>query len=58
MTSCPVYWYIGQVIIMVGYSKRSLRDKLGIKPGSNISVLNAPKDYEKTLEFTFNTKCR
>ncbi|HEY7636021.1 MAG TPA: hypothetical protein VH763_10775 [Gemmatimonadales bacterium] len=32
-----------------GYSKRSLADKLGIKPGSRIVALGAPTDYAKLL---------
>lgn len=34
---------------MAGYSKRSLVDKLGIKPGTTIAILNAPKGYDRTL---------
>ncbi len=34
---------------MAGYSKRSLVEKLGIKPGVNIIILNAPDGYEKAL---------
>ena len=34
---------------MAGYSTRSLVDKLGIKPGSRIAVLNAPRGYRTTL---------
>lgn len=34
---------------MAGYSKRSLVDKLGVKAGWKISLLNFPKDYYKTL---------
>ena len=29
----------------VGYSKRSLADKLGIKPGMRLAVINAPEGY-------------
>lgn len=32
-----------------GYSKRSLSEKLGIKPGFRIRLVNAPKDYESLL---------
>ena len=32
-----------------GYSKRTLVDKLGIKPGARIIILNPPRDYEETL---------
>ena len=32
-----------------GYSKRSLVDKLGIKPRSRVSFVHAPKDYDGTL---------
>jgi hypothetical protein len=32
-----------------GYSKRPLVEKLGIKPDSNIAILNAPADFELTL---------
>ena len=34
---------------LAGYSKRSLIDKLGIKPGFRVSILNAPAGYSKTL---------
>jgi len=34
---------------MVGYSKRSLVDKLGIKPGASVLIVGAPKGYAKTL---------
>lgn len=34
---------------MAGYSKRSLVDKLGIKPGYRIYIGNAPAGYDKTL---------
>ena len=32
-----------------GYSKRPLVQKLGIKPGFTILILNAPPDYDQTL---------
>jgi len=32
-----------------GYSKKSLVDKLGIKPGYAISIIGAPKNYAATL---------
>ncbi len=32
-----------------GYSQRSLVDKLGIKPGTRIAILNAPRGYRGTL---------
>ena len=32
-----------------GYSKRSLVDKLGIKPGARIAIINAPRGYSTTL---------
>jgi hypothetical protein len=32
-----------------GYSKRSLVEKLGIKPNSSIAILNAPADFDRTL---------
>ncbi len=32
-----------------GYSPRSLVEKLGIKPGSKIVILNAPRGYRTTL---------
>src|SRR6185295_12754974 len=32
-----------------GYSKRSLVEKLGIKPNSDIAILNAPADFHSTL---------
>src|SRR5437660_9042226 len=34
---------------MAGYSRRSLVDKLGIKPGTHIAILNAPRGYRGTL---------
>lgn len=34
---------------MAGYSKRSLVDKLGIKPGFRIGIINPPDGYERTL---------
>jgi len=34
---------------MAGYSKRSLVDKLGIKPGYRVYLGNAPAGYDKTL---------
>ena len=34
---------------MAGYSKRSLPEKLGIKEGMEIGVLNPPPDYDQTL---------
>jgi hypothetical protein len=35
---------------MAGYSGTPLVKKLGIKPGSNIAVLNPPTDYESELD--------
>ena len=32
-----------------GYSKRSLVEKLGIKPNSRIAILDAPADFNTTL---------
>jgi hypothetical protein len=32
-----------------GYSQRSLVEKLGIKPGARIAILNAPRGYRTTL---------
>lgn len=32
-----------------GYSQRSLVDKLGIRPGARIAILNAPRGYKTTL---------
>lgn len=32
-----------------GYSKRSLVDKLGIKPGWRVALVDAPQGYETTL---------
>jgi hypothetical protein len=32
-----------------GYSKRSLPEKLGIKPGFRLCILNAPTHYSETL---------
>src|SRR5947207_15894412 len=32
-----------------GYSKRSLVEKLGIKPGARVAILNEPKGYRRTL---------
>ena len=34
---------------MAGYSGRPLVDKLGIKPGTRIAILNAPRGYRATL---------
>jgi hypothetical protein len=34
---------------MAGYSQRSLVDKLGIKAGMRIAILNAPRGYRATL---------
>jgi hypothetical protein len=34
---------------MAGYSKRSLVEKLGIRPGANLIILNAPEGYDHTL---------
>jgi hypothetical protein len=34
---------------VAGYSKRPLVDKLGIKPGAAIAILNAPKGYDRIL---------
>lgn len=34
---------------MAGYSKRSIVEKLGIKAGQTIVILNAPQGYEETL---------
>jgi len=34
---------------MPGYSKRTLFQKLGLKPGMHIHIRNAPKDYLSTL---------
>jgi hypothetical protein len=34
---------------MAGYSKRSLLEKLGVKAGFKIAVVNAPTTYFKTL---------
>jgi hypothetical protein len=34
---------------MAGYSKRSLVDKLGIKPGASVLIVSPPKGYGKTL---------
>ena len=33
----------------VGYSPRSLVDKLGIKPGTRIAILGAPRGFRSTL---------
>ena len=35
--------------MQAGYSKRSLVDKLGIKPGSTLSIVHAPEGYDDTL---------
>ena len=32
-----------------GYSKRSLVEKLGIKPQTRVAIVHAPKDYDRTL---------
>jgi hypothetical protein len=34
---------------VAGYSGKSLVDKLGIKAGTSIAILNAPKGYNRTL---------
>jgi len=34
---------------VAGYSGRPLVDKLGIKPGTRIAILNAPRGYRATL---------
>ena len=34
---------------MAGYSPRTLVDKLGIKPGAKVCILEAPRGYAKTL---------
>ncbi len=34
---------------MAGYPKRSLVQKLGIKAGNKIAILNSPVDYDQTL---------
>ena len=34
---------------MAGYSGKPLVTKLGIKPGSKIAILRAPKGYDRTL---------
>ena len=34
---------------MAGYSKRSLGEKLGIKEGFRIAILNPPRNYRATL---------
>ncbi len=34
---------------MAGYSTRTLQDKLGIKPGKTILLLNAPQGYDDVL---------
>jgi hypothetical protein len=34
---------------VAGYSPRSLVEKLGIKPGTRIALLGAPKGYRRTL---------
>jgi len=34
---------------MAGYSKKSLADKLGIKPGKKLHLSNAPDGYGRTL---------
>lgn len=41
---------------MAGYSKKSLRDKLGLKSGSRPCVLNAPVGYERVLGMKFSSK--
>lgn len=32
-----------------GYSKKTLAEKLGIKPGVKMIILDPPRDYHKTL---------
>ncbi len=42
---------------MAGYSKRTLVEKLGIKPGMAVAIINAPAGYDKTLgTLPLNTK--
>jgi hypothetical protein len=35
--------------VAAGYSKRTLVEKLGIKDGATIAILNAPRGYARTL---------
>ena len=35
--------------MLAGYSHRSLVEKLGIKPGMRVAILNAPRGYRATL---------
>src|SRR5262249_46075811 len=35
--------------VPAGYSKRSLVDKLGIKPGARVALIHAPKAYDAPL---------
>jgi hypothetical protein len=37
------------ILSMAGYSKRALIDKLGIKPGQNILIMNGPPNYADVL---------
>ncbi len=42
---------------MAGYSKRTLVDKLGIKPGMEMAIINAPDGYDKIIgKLPLNTK--
>lgn len=34
---------------MAGYSKRPLAEKLGMKEGASVVILNAPQNYHETL---------
>ena len=48
---------------MAGYSKTPLAQKLGIKPGAEVTVLGAPPDYKKWLaplpeKVSFNDSAR
>src|SRR5436305_1288887 len=36
-----------------GYSKRSLREKLGLRTSMRYAILHAPSDYEETLGMPF-----
>jgi len=40
---------LATIIRMAGYSKRTIIDKLGIKPGQRLIFLNPPAGYAQTL---------
>jgi len=43
-------FFIYTSVMTAGYSKRSLIDKLGIKPYTTIYIINQPKHYKQLLQ--------